>query len=135
MPASTLQVARPTAGSYNVANVWRMATETEMTALSKLHSRGYEKKDWNGKRIAGYRTWTIGSASLTLPCDGGYHESEGGAYNVNHSGYYWTSTPSPYGPFTFLTSTSNFWGNSGEMNHFSRELGFSVRLFCLLPTD
>ena len=126
-----------TDGSYDVANVWRMATETEMTALSKLPSRGYEKKDWNRKTIASYRTWTIGSASLTLPCDGGYHESEGGAYSVNVFGYYWTSTPhgSTYSSYTLWISDSNFWGNSGEMNGFANELGFSVRLFCLLPTD
>ena len=125
-----------TDGSYDVANVWRMATETEMTALSKLRSRGYEKKDWNRKTIAGYRTWTIGSASLTLPCDGGYYESEGGAYNVNRSGYYWASTPhgSIYASSLRIES-DNFWGISGEMNGYGNVLGYSVRLFCLLPTD
>ena len=126
-----------TDGSYNVANVWRMATEKEMTALCNLRSKGYNKKDRKGKTIASYRTWTIGSASLTLPCDGGYHESEGGAYSVNVFGYYWTSTPhgSTYSSYTLWISDSNFWGNSGEMNGFANELGFSVRLFCLLPTD
>ena len=124
-----------TDGSYNVANVWRMATETEMKALSRLRSRGYSTKDRSGKIIAGYRKWPIGSAFLTLTCDGGYHESKGGAYNVNDSGYYWTSTPSKYSPHTLWISYDNYWGNSGEMNHFNGELGLSVRLFCLLPTN
>ena len=123
-----------TDGSYDVANVWRMATETEMTALSKLRSTGYDKKDRSFKVIARYRTWTIGSASLTLTCDGGYHESRGGAYSVNYFGYYWTSTPSINSPFTMYFSTYND-GSWPQMNHFDREVGLSVRLFCLLPTE
>ncbi|MBR1755461.1 MAG: hypothetical protein IJ739_02950 [Bacteroidaceae bacterium] len=123
-----------TDGSYNVANVWRMATELEMTALSILPSRGYDKKDRSFKVIARYRTWTIGSAFLTLTCDGGYHESRGGAYHVNYYGYYWTSTPSINSPFTMYFTTYNN-GSWPEMNHFDREVGLSVRLFCLLPTE
>lgn len=126
-----------TDGSYNVANVWRMATETEMRALSILPSRGYSTKDWSGNIIAGYRKWSIGSAFLTLTCDGSYNESEGGAYRVNRAGYYWTSTPHIIGvDATYaLQIPYDNWGYSGEMNGYYRELGLSVRLFCLLPTD
>ena len=126
-----------TDGSYNVANVWRMATETEMTALSNLRSRWYYTKDRRGNTIAGYRKWPIGSASLTLTCDGGYHESRGGAYSVNRYGYYWTSTPhsiSVDASYTLWIYDSGY-SVAGEMNGFNRDLGLSVRLFCLLPTN
>ncbi len=104
-------------GSYNVANVWRLPTATEMSYLVALGGT------WDGTEGHQGYTWTIGSNSLFLPAAGYY--DNGGVTNSDW-GYYWTSG----GAGNMLCFTSWYTaciGNGGTQS------GMPLRLFCQLP--
>jgi len=106
-------------GSYNVANVWRLPTATEMSYLVALGGSA-----WDGTEGHQGYTWTIGSNSLFLPAAGYY--DNGGVANSNW-GYYWTSGG---GTGNMLCFTS--WYTAAVVNG-GTSSGMPLRLFCQLP--
>ena len=110
-----------TDGSYTEANVWRLPTQDELTALTSLSG------SWQASP-AGW-TWTIGSASLFLPAAGYCYD--GGAFIVGVYGFYWSSTPDD----EFSAYYLNFYSGDCVVDYDSRENGFTVRLFCQLPSE
>ena len=110
-----------TDGSYTEANVWRLPTQAELTALTSLSG------SWQASP-AGW-TWTIGSASLFLPAAGDCRD--GNAYRVGDDGNYWSSTPDDEIKAYYLFFYSGFC----DVDDDNRENGFTVRLFCRLPSE
>ena len=109
--------------SYSAANVWRLPTKDELTALVGLTSKG-----WDGTN-KGYN-WTIGSASLFLPAAGVYR-SDGNAMSVGVDGGYWSSTPNGEEYASVLGVSSGYCiVTDGDPTR-----GFTVRLFCQLPSE
>ena len=108
-----------TDGSYTAANVWRLPTAAEFTALIGLGGT------WdNTTGHTGY-IWTIGANSLFLPAAGYYEPS---AQNLNSYGFYWSSTGwGSYSNMMIFNSGSCYIGNGGPSS------GMPLRLFCQLP--
>ena len=111
-----------TDGTYTTANVWRLPTQAELTALVGLTST------WDSTN-KGYN-WTIGSASLFLPAAGDCNN--GNAGYVGGLGLYWSSTPDDEYSAYRLNFGSHY---SAEVDIAGRDYGFTVRLFCQLPSE
>ena len=105
-------------GSYNVANVWRLPTATEMSCLVALGGT------WDGTEGHQGYTWTIGSNSLFLPAAG--YNDNGGVQNSTW-GYYWTSGGGTGNMLCFTSWYTARIGNGGTSS------GMPLRLFCQLP--
>ena len=108
-----------TDGTYNVANVWRLPTTTEMSYLVDLGGSA-----WDGTEGHQGYTWTIGSNSLFLPAAGYY---DNGGVASSDWGYYWTSGG---GTGNMLCFTSWYTARIGSGGTTS---GMPLRLFCQLP--
>ena len=107
-----------TDGTYNVANVWRLPTTTEMSYLVDLGGSA-----WDGTEGHQGYTWTIGSNSLFLPAAGYY---DNGGVASSDWGYYWTSGG---GTGNMLCFTSWYTARIGSGGTTS---GMPLRLFCQL---
>lgn len=107
---------------YSAANVWRLPTQSELTALKDLSS-----KTWDDTN-KGYN-WTIGSASLFLPAAGYCYDGDDKSVGVY--GDYWSSTPNGDSYAYFLDFSISYC----DVYDGSREGGFAVRLFCQLPSE
>ena len=70
----------------------------------------------------------VRSASLFLPAAGNCND--GNANNVGDNGNYWSSTPNDENNAYNL----NFNSGNCDVNNDNRENGFTVRLFCQLPS-
>ena len=108
-----------TDGSYTAANVWRLPTAAEFTALIGLGGT------WdNTTGHTGY-IWTIGANSLFLPAAGYYEPS---IQNLNSYGFYWSSNGwGSYSNMMIFYSGSSYIGQGGPSS------GMPLRLFCQLP--
>ena len=114
-------------GKYIKANVWRLPTREEAEALDDIKNIG--DKNTNPHK----RTWIIGKAKLDLPILGAYYPDEG--HIGTKRGYYWTSTPaSSSGKRMALNITAGSGYQPCRTEPFAEQIGFSVRLFCKLPT-
>ena len=111
-----------TDGSYNGANVWRLPTDTEVSALINLGNMTWDSTEGH----KGY-TWTVGSGSLFLPA-AGYYEN-GKVTNLDNIGYYWTSKTAWAGAAYMLCFYNGYHvtGGGGVTS------GMPLRLFCRLP--
>ena len=107
--------------SYSAANVWRLPTQAELNAFKTLTN------SWQDAPAG--RTWTIGSASLFLPAAG--YCDEGEVDDVGVVGDYWSSTPYE-DDFAYRLDVDS--DDCGVYDSY-REYGFTVRLFCQLPSE
>lgn len=111
-----------TDGSYNGANVWRLPTDTEVSALINLGNMTWDSTEGH----KGY-TWTVGSGSLFLPA-AGYYEN-GTVTNLDNIGYYWTSKTAWAGAAYMLCFYNGYHVTGGG----GTQSGMPLRLFCQLP--
>ncbi len=125
--ARKLYAGGKTDGSYTRAGVWRLPTVEEMYDFAHIENdlRDREKTT---------RTWYIGRGLLKLPANGGYVESEGN-YELYDEGFCWTSTPqSDHSSWAMVFSVRSV-GKDGRFDGYNNILGYSVLLFCKLPSD
>ena len=114
-----------TDGTYTAADVWRLPTLAELTALTNLSN------SWQASPAG--QTWTIGSASLFLPAAGSC-DDDGDAVGVDEYGFYWSSTPD--NDDVECACKMDFQnGYCGVDSSGYRPYGFTVRLFCQLPSE
>ena len=116
-----------TDGSYSDADVWRLPTGTELDGFV-TYSNSWQDSP------AGW-TWTIGSASLFLPAAG--FCSDGTAYRVGAYGHYWSSSPSGEDGAVMIDFRNEYSIDpyQGVFRTTRLEEGYTVRLFCQLPSE
>ena len=102
---------------YTAANVWRLPTAAEFSALIALGGT------WDGTTGHEGYTWTIGGNTLFLPISGYY---EGGVVQNAGWGYYWSSSSSK----NMMAFTSWY---PAATNTGGTTAGMPLRLFCQLP--
>ena len=101
---------------YTAANVWRLPTAAEFSALVALGGT------WDGTTGHEGYTWTIGGNTLFLPISGYY---QGGGIGEPASGYYWSSSASPNALAFASYYCQTIVGGT--------EAGMPLRLFCQMP--
>ena len=102
---------------YTAANVWRLPTDAEFSALVALGGT------WDGTTGHEGYTWTIGDNTLFMPISGYY---EGGVVQNAGWGYYWSSSSSK----NMMAFTSWY---PAATNTGGTTAGMPLRLFCQLP--
>ena len=119
-------------GAYTQPYVWRLPTESEVTALIKLQS--------SCRNTPCVRWWKIGASTLILPSPGYFFDNK--YEDVNSRGYYWTSTPSggilnndQLDMYHYAQAMYIYDNEECYYNGWPLIMGFSVRLFVKLSAE